>query len=198
MISLDMPVIVEGKYDKIRLKSIISSAVIETHGFGIFRDRELLSLIRRLAADTGIIIITDSDAAGMKIRSYLKSAIPADRIVNVYIPDIAGKERRKAKPGAEGKLGVEGMETGVILDALARAGVTSSHCKSGRCVTPADFFEDGISGRPNCTVRRQALIRALDLPERLSGKALLEVINTMLSFDEYKKIVEKCENTAAK
>lgn len=193
MITLDRPVIVEGKYDKIKLKSIIDSAVIETGGFNIFKDKQKLNMIKRLAEKTGIIIMTDSDAAGFKIRSYLKSAIPADKIINVYIPDIFGKEKRKSAPSAEGKLGVEGLKTQIIINALQRAGAIREKSDENAGVTMTDFYEDGLSGCKDSAVLRDKLKAELHLPQRLSSKLLLEVINTLISYDEYKKIVEKCK-----
>ncbi len=195
MITLSMPIIVEGKYDKIRLKSLIDSAVIDIGGFKIYHDTEKLNLIKRLADKTGVIILTDSDAAGFQIRSFLKSAISAEKIVNVYIPDVMGKERRKTKPGAEGKIGVEGMDTAVLLEAFERAGVIGSVRKSTGGVTAADLYEDGITGRPGCTELRRKFIKELALPEHISSKSLLEVINTLLNLQEYKKIVEICKNS---
>ena len=192
MITLDRPVIVEGRYDKAKLKSIIDSAVIETGGFNIFKDKQKLGMIKRLAEKTGILIMTDSDAAGFKIRSYLKSAIPADRIINVYIPDIFGKERRKPHPSAEGKLGVEGMEASVIIKALEDAGAIREKSQSRAGVTTADLYEDGLCGRKDSALLRKRFKEELRLPERLSTKMLLEVINTLISYDEYKKIVGKC------
>ena len=191
MITLDRPVIVEGKYDKIKLKSIIDSAVIETGGFNIFKDKQKLNMIKRLAEKTGIIIMTDSDAAGFKIRSYLKSAIPADKIINVYIPDIFGKEKRKSAPSAEGKLGVEGLKTQIIINALQRAGAIREKSDENAGVTMTDFYEDGLSGCKDSAVLRDKLKAELHLPQRLSSKLLLEVINTLISYDEYKKIIER-------
>ncbi len=196
MITLDRPVIVEGRYDKIKLKSIIDSVVIETGGFNIFKDKQKLNMIKRLAEKTGIIIMTDSDAAGFKIRSYLKSAIPADKIINVYIPDIFGKEKRKAHPSAEGKLGVEGLKTQVIIEALEQAGAIKEREVSGAGVTMTDFYEDGLCGRKDSAELRKRFKAELRLPERLSTKVLLEVINTLISYDEYKKIVGKCRKSA--
>ena len=193
MITLDRPVIVEGKYDKIKLKSIIDSAVLESGGFNIFKDKQKLNMIKRLAEKTGIIIMTDSDAAGFKIRSYLKSAIPADKIINVYIPDIFGKEKRKSAPSAEGKLGVEGLKTQIIINALQRAGAIREKSDENAGVTMTDFYEDGLSGCKDSAVLRDKLKAELHLPQRLSSKLLLEVINTLISYDEYKKIVEKCK-----
>ena len=148
MIKLEQAVIVEGRYDKIKLSSIIDGLIIETDGFGIFKDKEKQRLIRRLAEEKGIIIMTDSDSAGFKIRSFLGGSIPADRITHVYIPDIFGKEKRKTEPSKEGKLGVEGVPKKIILEALGKAGVTCSEIKTGsnREITNVDLYELGLSG----------------------------------------------------
>ena len=196
MISIRQAVIVEGKYDKIRLSSILDALILTTDGFAIFKDKEKMNLIRRLAASRGIVILTDSDSAGFLIRSHLMGSIPKEQIVNAYIPDVYGREKRKTSPGKEGKLGVEGMPSDVLLQALQHAGVT---CGTGRAprrpVTKADLYADGLSGGENSQRKRRALCRRLGLPERLSQNALLEVLNGMIPYEEYRQAVEQLGGT---
>ena len=190
MISLEQAVIVEGKYDKIKLASIIDSVIIYTNGFSVFKDKEKCELIRFYAEKKGIIILTDSDTAGFKIRNYIKGIVNKGIIINVYIPDIFGKERRKLKSSKEGKLGVEGVSKEVILDAFKKAGVffTASEKKPDE-ITRLDFYQDGFSGGENSSNKRKLILRYLELPELLTTTSILEIINSMLTRDEYKKIV---------
>lgn len=192
VIKIKEAVIVEGKYDKIRLSGIIDTVIVETDGFAIFKDKEKQHLIRFLAEKRGIIIMTDSDSAGFKIRSFIKGIIKNDNIKNVYIPDIYGKEKRKTEMSKEGKLGVEGMETQVIMSALQKAGVlyNENSKKEGREITHTDFFEDGISGGENSSIIRKALARELGLPEKISSSALLKIINSYMTYDEYKNALK--------
>ena len=192
VIKIKEAVIVEGKYDKIRLSGIIDTVIVETDGFAIFKDKEKQHLIRFLAEKRGIIIMTDSDSAGFKIRSFIKGIIKNDNIKNVYIPDVYGKEKRKTEMSKEGKLGVEGMETRVIMSALQKAGVlyNENSKKEGREITHTDFFEDGISGGENSSEIRKAFANYLGLPERISSSALLKIINSYMTYDEYKKIIK--------
>lgn len=186
MIKLKQAVIVEGKYDKIKLKSIIDAPIITTDGFGIFKNREKMALIKSLAQKRGIIIMTDSDSAGFMIRKKICGSVNSGRILNVYIPDIFGKERRKAHSSKEGKLGVEGVPKDVILTALKRAGVTSTESvKSGGQITKADLFELGLSGRPNSAQKRLALLKSLNLPENMTANSLLEVLNIFFTKEEF-------------
>ncbi|MCM1529569.1 MAG: DUF4093 domain-containing protein [Alistipes sp.] len=184
MISLNEAVVVEGKYDKIRLSSVVDAVIIVTNGFRIFKDAEKLALIRYYAEKTGIIILTDSDSAGRKIRGYIKGAVKNGTVKNVHIPDIFGKERRKEKPSAEGKLGVEGIDTDVLLEAFRRAGVTSAERKTAPDITKTVMFELGLSGGHDSSVLRKRLQKRLGLPELLSSGALLEVLNTMMTARE--------------
>lgn len=179
MIHIEQAIIVEGKYDKIKLSSIIDGVIIVTDGFGIFKNREKLELIRRFAEATGVIILTDSDTAGFRIRNFLKGSIPDGKITNVYIPDIYGKEKRKIKPSAEGKLGVEGVEREVILTALQNAGVIFSDHAPPDTITRADLYDDGFIGKEKSAILREMLLKELGLPEHMSVTGLLEVINTM-------------------
>ncbi|MDD6060498.1 MAG: DUF4093 domain-containing protein [Ruminococcus sp.] len=184
MLKIDEAVIVEGKYDKIKLSSIIDTVIIVTNGFGIFKDREKLELIRYYAETTGIIILTDSDNAGRKIRGYLKSAIGGGNIRNVYIPDVFGKEKRKDKPSAEGKLGVEGIDKELILEAFEKSGITASVREKPHDITKLTLYELGLSGGNESSRIRKLLQKSLNLPECLSATALVEVLNTMMTADE--------------
>lgn len=194
MVHINETVIVEGKYDKIKLSSLIDAVIIETNGFSIFKDKEKLSLIRKLADKNGILIITDSDAAGFKIRSYLSGAIPKDKVKHAYIPDIFGKEPRKSEPSKEGKLGVEGIPAAEVIKSLERAGVICENGEHpGRKITKADFFEDGLSGGDGSAERRRELLKQLDLPSRLSANSLLAVINAIFTYDEYKEAIKNLQ-----
>ncbi|MCI7767797.1 MAG: DUF4093 domain-containing protein [Oscillospiraceae bacterium] len=189
MINLRQAVIVEGKYDKIKLSSVINGVIICTGGFNIYKDKEKMSLIRHYAEKTGIIILTDSDSAGFKIRNYLKGAVKNGQIINVYIPDIFGKERRKAAPSKEGKLGVEGMSEEIILDAFRRAGVAFSEGEAKRGdIDKMLLYELGFSGTPDASERRRRLLKKLGLPELLTTGAMAEILNTMMTADELIKI----------
>lgn len=193
MIDIDRIVVVEGKYDKIKLSSIINGIIIETDGFGIFKDRDKQKLLRNLAAKKGIVILTDSDSAGFVIRSFLTSIIPNEYIVNAYIPDVYGKEKRKETYSKEGKLGVEGVSPEVIVSALIQAGVccTQSEAKHTRKVTSVDLFDDGLTGTFESNNNRLKLLKYLDLPERMSKNAMLNIINSFMTYDDYKLAVEK-------
>ena len=189
MIKIDRAVIVEGRYDKIKLASILDAVIIETEGFGIFNNKEKQRLIRRLADTKGILILTDSDSAGFKIRSFIKGIVPAEKIKHAYIPDIFGKEKRKTEPSKEGKLGVEGVKKELILEALEKAGVfcEETEIEEKREITKLDLYEDGLSGRENSDELRKKLLSHLDLPERLTSNALVQILNTFLTYEEYKK-----------
>ena len=190
MIKLKQAVIVEGKYDKIRLSSVIDGVIIVTNGFGIFKDKEKLALIRFYAENTGIIILTDSDRAGFIIRNHIKGAVKNGRIQNVYIPEIFGKERRKTQPSAEGKLGVEGMDKEILLKAFEKAGITSDITESERePITKTDLFTLGLSGGKNSSELRRQLLEHLKLPSLLSANSMLEVFNTMMDMTELEKIM---------
>lgn len=195
MIKIDEIVIVEGKYDKIRLSNIIDATILTTEGFRIFKDKAMLELIKRLAKERGILILTDSDSAGFMIRNFLAGIIPAEFIKHAYIPDIMGKERRKSMPSKEGKLGVEGVPDSIIIEALDRAGVRTdkgeSYREKGKAITKTDLFEDGLTGGKESRQRRLVLKRYLKLPEHLSTNALLQVLNVMMTREEYKKLVNE-------
>lgn len=197
MIKLDKAVIVEGKYDKIRLSGFIDAVIIETDGFRIFSNSEKKALIRRLARTNGIIVMTDSDAAGFKIRSYIRNIAADGEIINVYIPDVFGKEKRKTEPSKEGKLGVEGVSEEILKAAMEKAGVyhTVSDSAEKRQVTVTDLFVDGLTGTDNAKERRYKLLKILDLPSRMSNSQFLKLINTFMSYDDYKTAVAEISDS---
>ena len=176
-------IVVEGRYDKNTISQVVDAAVVTLGGFAVFNDREKLSFLRRLAEERGLIVLTDSDGAGFVIRNYLKGALPRDRVKQAYIPDIPGKERRKRSPGKEGKLGVEGMKSAVLLEALRRAGATfedeAPAVERGEPITKADLYALGLTGGTGSAERRQVLLRRLDLPEHLTPNAILEALNLL-------------------
>ena len=196
MIHIKEAIIVEGRYDVNKIKQLVDTVVIETGGFAIFNNKEKLKLIRRIAAERGILVLTDSDGAGFVIRNYLKGALPKGCVKQAYVPDIAGKERRKRHGSKEGKLGVEGMRPQVILDALRRAGATFAQQDESKMpvhpvITKADFYEWGLSGRPDSTARRAAVLHALDLPEHMTANALLEFINAVGTHEQVAEIIQQ-------
>lgn len=195
MIKLSLPVIVEGKYDVIKLSNLIDGLIIKTDGFGIFKDKEKQQLLRRLAKEKGIILLTDSDSAGFMIRNFITSVVPKDKIINVYIPDIYGKEKRKTEGGKEGKLGVEGMTESVLLEAFTKAGVLTekSENEKRRLITNIDLYEAGLSGRPDSSFKRKLLLKKLCLPERLSTSALVKILNTFVTYEEFIETVKELE-----
>lgn len=193
MLKIKEAVIVEGKYDKIKLSSVVDTVIITTEGFRIFKNPEKLSLIRYYAEKTGIIILTDSDSAGFKIRGFLKGAVNKGRIINIYIPDIFGKEKRKEKASAEGKLGVEGIPVKIISDAFRKAGISSSDESKKNDITSVTFFELGLSGKPESKSKRIKLQKYLGLPELMSASSLMEILNTMYTANELKEIIRQSE-----
>lgn len=190
-IKLTEAVIVEGKYDKIKLSNILDAFIIETNGFAIFKDKSKLSFIKKLAKERGIIILTDSDHAGFMIRNYISSGVPKEQIKNVYIPDIFGKEKRKDTPSKEGKLGVEGMTKEVILVSLEKAGVSSTSSVCDNPITTVDFYDLGLTGGANSKAKRKAVCKALDLPEFLSTSSLISCINNFMTKEEF---FDLCQN----
>ena len=198
MLKIKEAVVVEGRYDKNTLSQLVDTIIIETKGFGIFKDSERLSLLRRLARERGLVVLTDSDGAGFVIRNFLKGAIPPGQVKHAYIPDVFGKERRKRQPGKEGKLGVEGMRPQVLEEALRRAGVTFLDQESGenisrRPITKADLFAAGLSGGPDSAQRRQALLRRLNLPEHMTANAMLEALNVFCTYEEFQSALSASE-----
>lgn len=180
-------IVVEGRYDKNALLQVVDAVIVETGGFSVFNNGEKLALLRRLAQKRGLILLTDSDGAGFVIRRYLKGAIPPEQIKQAYIPDVAGKERRKRKAGKEGKLGVEGMTPAVLLDTLRRAGATfegEDTPAPDAHITKADLLDKGLIG-PHSAEKRQALLKKLDLPAHLTPNAMLEALNLLLTQAEF-------------
>ena len=182
-------IVVEGRYDKNTLSQIVDATIIETSGFGIFNNAQKQKLLRTMAEARGLIVLTDSDGAGFVIRNFIKGCVDPKLVKHAYIPDVAGKERRKAAPSKEGKLGVEGMRPQVLLDALIRAGATIDGADApdthGGRITKADMFARGLSGGTGSREKRAALIKKLDLPEKLTADALLDVLNATMSREEF-------------
>ena len=199
MIKIKEAVIVEGKYDKIKLSSLIDGLIIETGGFQIFSDRERIELLRRLADTRGLLILTDSDSAGFLIRNHIQSCIPKEKIRHAYIPDLYGKEKRKLHPSKEGKLGVEGIDPEILLESIRRSGASAieeaGSSEEKRKITKLDLYEDGFSGGADSSKKRQVLLRELGLPERLTAKALVPVLNSLVNYEEYQKVVKKINLT---
>lgn len=192
MLKIKEAIVVEGRYDKNTLSQIVDAPILETSGFGIFKDREQMSLLRRVAERRGLIVFTDSDGAGFVIRNHIKSAIPAKYLKHAYVPDVYGKEKRKAAPGKEGKLGVEGFSPEVLLEALRRAGATIEGEDSlGRGgITKQDLMARGLSGGTNAGIKRQMLMKELGLPERMSANAMLQALNLLCTLEELDAILE--------
>ena len=191
MIRIREAIIVEGRYDKNTLAQIVDAPILETSGFGIFHDSQRLALLRRLAETRGIIVLTDSDGAGFVIRNYLRGVIDPAQVKHAYIPDVAGKERRKRTASKEGKLGVEGMRPEVLLEALRRAGATiegEDAPPPGTRITKADLYAAGLTGGQDSRAARQRLLTQLDLPEHLSTNALLEVLNALMTREAFQNL----------
>lgn len=186
-------IVVEGVYDKNALRQVVDGVILETSGFGIFHDRQKQKLFRTLAEQRGLIVLTDSDGAGFVIRNFIRSCVPPELVKHAYIPDIEGKERRKRAPSKEGKLGVEGMRPQVLLDALRRAGARfleeSDETERRPAITKADFYAVGLSGGADSRSRRAALLKQLDLPERLTADGLLEVLNALMGREEFFRLI---------
>ena len=198
-IYLKQPVIVEGRYDKIKLQSFIGSLIIATDGFRIFKDREKRYMIRTLGKKYGLIILTDSDKGGLVIRNHLKSIAGGCKMTQLYIPQIIGKESRKAKPGKENLLGVEGMEISLLKNIFAANGLTeeTADMPPKEQITKQDFYADGLSGRENSELRRKAFMEKLGVPSYLSANALLDVCNSLLSREEYQRMVSEMTGSMA-
>ena len=200
MLKIKEAIVVEGRYDKNTLSQLVDTVIVETGGFQVFKEKDRLNMLRLLAKRRGLIVLTDSDGAGFVIRNFLKGAIPPQQVKHAYIPDLYGKEKRKAHPGKEGKIGVEGMRPEVLEEALRRAGATileedSPSPTPGRPITKADLFRDGLTGGQGSAEKRKALERQLGLPERLSTNSLLQVLNSLMSYEEYARLMEKQNKT---
>ena len=196
MVKIKEAIVVEGRYDRNTLSQIVDAAIFETNGFGIFKNKEQMELLRTVAQKRGLIVLTDSDGAGFVIRNHLKSAIPGAYLKHAYIPDIAGKEKRKAAPGKEGKLGVEGMRPEVILEALRACGATfddETQDSPRTAITKQDFVELGLSGGTDSSVKRLCVQKAMNLPEHMSANALLQALNLLMTADELRNLVTTLE-----
>lgn len=195
MVKIKEAIVVEGRYDKNTLSQIVDAPIFETRGFGIFKDKAQMALLRQVAQRRGLIVFTDADGAGFVIRNHLKSAIPAQYLKHAYTPDIFGKERRKTAPGKEGKLGVEGMRPEIILDALRKAGATFEGENSAPVyqITKQDLMELGLSGGADASSKRLALLKKLDLPQHMSANAMLQALNLLYDIQELKKIMIELE-----
>ena len=195
MVKIREAILVEGRYDKNTLSQIVDAPILETNGFGIFKDKQQMSLLRRVAETRGLIVFTDSDGAGFVIRNHVKSAIHGKYLKHAYTPDIAGKEKRKTAPGKEGKLGVEGMRPEIILEALRRCGATleGETAVSSDQITKQDFVELGLSGGPDSSVKRRRLLKMLLLPENMSANAMLQALNLLYTLDDLRETVAQLE-----
>ncbi len=191
MVKIKEAILVEGRYDKNTLSQIVDAPILETSGFGIFKDRQQMNLLRRVAESRGLIVFTDSDGAGFVIRNHIKSAIPGKYLKHAYTPDILGKERRKSAPGREGKLGVEGMSREIILDSLRKAGATieGETAPESNRITKQDLMELGLSGGPGSSEKRLVLLKKINLPERMSSNAMLQALNLLYSREELERIM---------
>lgn len=197
LIKLKQPIIVEGKYDKITLENVVDTLIIPTDGFNIFKNKEKCEMIRTLAQKNGIIIMTDSDSAGNMIRAYIKKILGGCEIINVYVPCLSGKEKRKAKQSKEGFLGVEGMSPKIIEDALRRSGITGKEIvKKEKQITKTDFFLLGLSGKEDSAVKRKQFLNFLQLPSNLSPNAMLDIVNTLFTYNEFIEEVKKWQEQA--
>lgn len=187
MIKLSQAIVVEGKYDKNALRQLVDAPVFETNGFGVMKNRELVELLRLTARRRGLIVLTDSDGAGFVIRNYLKRVLPKAGVLHAYVPDVYGKERRKAHAGKEGKLGVEGMPPEILLQALRNAGAEASEgpAQRGAPIVKADLYAVGYSGRTDSAAQRAALLKELSLPEHMSSNALLDALNVLMTREEF-------------
>ncbi|MBS5671068.1 MAG: toprim domain-containing protein [Oscillospiraceae bacterium] len=192
MVKIREVIVVEGRYDKNTLSQVVDATILETKGFGIFKDKAQLRLLRRAAQARGLIVLTDSDGAGFVIRNYLRGVLPPERVKHAYIPDVPGKERRKAAPGKEGKLGVEGMSPELLLEALRRAGATvegeTAAPTRGR-ITKADLVELGLSGGVGSGEKRLTLLKKLGLPEHMSPNAMLQALNLLYTREELEALL---------
>lgn len=198
MMRIKEAIVVEGRYDKNTLSQLVDTLILETAGFGIFKNQEQMALLRKAAEKRGLIVFTDSDGAGFVIRNRIKSSIPGQYLKHAYIPDVYGKEKRKAKAGKEGKLGVEGMSPQVLEQALRRCGATFLEEETTQRTSPqlskADLFAAGLSGGSDSALRRQAVLKRLELPEHMTANALLAVLNTCYTAQEVQEILDWAQN----
>ena len=193
-LKISYPIVVEGRYDRLRLQSVVDGQILLTDGFGIFNKKEKRALLLALAKKTPLIVLTDSDGAGKLIRSHLTSVIPADRLIHLYIPRVAGKERRKAQPSAEGVLGVEGMENDLLYNLLAPYASDAEREALENPLSKTDFFLDGLTGAPDSAARRNAFAARLGLPPDMTPNALLAAVRVLCTYEEYCRLVGREEN----
>ena len=195
MYKIQETIIVEGTYDKIKLSEFIDGIILTTNGFTVFKDKRLIESIKMLAKKTGVVILTDSDSAGFKIRNFIKQSIEEGTVLHAYVPDIHGKEKRKAEPGKEGLLGVEGIDKEIILNALKKAGCTidgnKEALKSEKRITKADLFMAGLSGGADSAEKRRKMAKMLGIPSKISANMLLDVVNRIMDYDEFVDMVNK-------
>ena len=192
MVKIREAIVVEGRYDKNTLSQIVDAPILETSGFGIFKDKKQMALLRQVAQKRGLIVFTDPDGAGFVIRNHIKCAIEAKYLKHAYIPDIMGKERRKKTAGKEGKLGVEGVSREIILEALRRAGATieGKEVAEQSQITKQDLMALGLSGGADASAKRLALLKKLGMPEHMSANAMLQALNLLYSLEELKALLE--------
>ena len=195
MVKIKEAIVVEGRYDKNTLSQIVDAPIFETGGFRIFKDKEQMALLRRVAQTRGLIVFTDADGAGFVIRNHLKSAIDARFLKHAYTPDIMGKERRKSAPGKEGKLGVEGMSREIILNALVKAGATvaGEEVPAASPITKQDLMALGLSGGPDSSRKRLCLLKKLGLPEHMSANAMLQALSLLYDLEGLKAVLQDME-----
>lgn len=197
MYKIKETIVVEGIYDKIKLSRFIDAVIIITNGFRVFSDDRIMKSVTKMARETGIVILTDSDSAGFKIRNYIKQSLPEGSVKHAYVPDVHGKEKRKREPGREGLIGVEGIKDDIIIDALRKAGCTidgsSEAPGEGRKITKADLYKAGLSGGDGSRERRNMLASSLGIPMKISANMLLDILNRLLDYDEFCEIVQNID-----
>lgn len=193
MLKIKEAVIVEGRYDKLKLSNLLDTLIVETGGFHIYKDKEKLKFIKKLAKERGIIVLTDSDHSGFQIRGYLSSGIPKEQIKHLYIPDVFGKEKRKDKPSKEGKLGVEGIDDETLLNLFKSNGISADFVTKEDPVTSYDLYDLGLSGVDGAKQKKKKLLKALDLPEFLSSSSLLSYINSSMTRQAFISLVKEIE-----
>lgn len=190
MIKIEQAVIVEGKYDKIKLSGILDALIIETNGFQIFKDKEKKKFIKRLADERGIIVLTDSDHSGFQIRNFVSMGIDKSKVKHIYIPDVFGKEKRKAQPSKEGKLGVEGIDNNILIRLFDSLDISYQLQEGRELVTAYDLYKAGLSGTPDARQNRKVFMKKLGLPEFLSTNSLISYINSSMSKEKFYSLLD--------
>ena len=200
MYKIEETIIVEGLYDKIKLSQLVDGVIFVTNGFTVFTNEDMQNTIKELGSRTGIVILTDSDSAGFRIRNFVKQLLPPEKVKHAYIPTVAGKEKRKREPGKEGILGVEGVRNEVIIEALKKSGCKidgqRTDKRAARPITKADMYAAGLSGGENSRERRIRLSQSLNLPYKISSNMLLSVLNRLFDYDEFCELVQNIDNGA--